>query len=32
MPVALIAWSVTPWYAFCRAMILTLSGFPFAFQ
>ena len=32
MPVALIAWSVTPWYAFWRAMTLTLFGLPFAFQ
>ena len=32
MPVALIAWRVTPWYAFWRAMTLTLFGLPLAFQ
>ncbi len=32
MPVALMACSVTPWYALWRAMILTLSGLPLAFQ
>ncbi len=32
IPVALIVWSVTPWYAFRRAMILSFSGLPFVFQ
>ncbi len=31
-PVALIAASVTPWYARLREMIVILSGLPRAFQ